>query len=140
VDSTPAGRPQPLGTGAAYAALFLLGAAEGLIGCFQFSRSAGPVPVAALAFCLLIFATCLLAGWGMGTPLGGLVVALGWFAMSVVLTMPTRGGSVIVSNSAAGKWFLYGGAVCAGAGLAVTFRWRTRRPARARGRAPGAGS
>ncbi|HEY6275796.1 MAG TPA: hypothetical protein VIX86_05650 [Streptosporangiaceae bacterium] len=140
MDSTSPGPPQPRSTGAAYAALFLLGAAEGLIGCFQFSRSAGPVPVAALAFCLLIFATCLLAGWGMGTPLGGLVAALGWFAMSVVLTMPTRGGSVIVTNSAAGKWFLYGGAVCAGAGLAVTFRWRTRRPARARGRTPGAGS
>jgi hypothetical protein len=130
VDSTPQSRPQPLSTGVAYLALFLLGAAEGLIGCFQFSRSAGPVPVAALVFCALIFATCLLAGWGMGSPLGGLLVALGWFGVSVLLTMPTPGGSVIVTNTAAGKWFLYGGAVCAGAGLAGSFRWRARRPSR----------
>ena len=114
--------------GSAYAALFLLGVMEGVIGCFQFSRSAGPVPVAALAFCVAIFLTCLLAGWGMGSPLGGLVPALGWFLASFVLSLPTAAGSVIVTNTTAGKWYLYGGAVSAGVGIVLTFRGRMRRP------------
>jgi hypothetical protein len=113
--------------GSAYAALFLLGLVEGIIGCFQFSRSIGPVPVAALAFCAVIFLTCLLAAWGMGSPLGGLVPALGWFAASLVLSLPAAGGSVIVTNTAAGKWFLYGGAVSAGLGMVLSLRGRFRR-------------
>jgi hypothetical protein len=140
VESTPRSRPPSVSIGVTYLALLLLGAAQGLIGSFQYSRGAGPVPVAALAFCVLIFASCLLGGWGMGSPLGGLMVALGWFGVSVLLTMPTPGGSVIVTNTAAGRWFLYGGAVCAGAGLAASFRWRARRPARLPRPTPRAGS
>ncbi len=113
--------------GSAYAALFVLGLAEGVIGCFQFSWSAGPVPVAALISCAAIFLTCLLAAWGMGSPLGGLVPALGWFAAALVLSLPTSAGSVIVTNTAAGRWFLYGGAVSAGLGMALSFRGRFRR-------------
>jgi hypothetical protein len=111
----------------AYVALFLLGLAEGVIGCFQFSRSVGPVPVAALACCAAILLTCVLAGWGMGSPLGGLVPALGWFLASFVLSLPGTGGSVIVTNTTAGKWYLYGGAVSAGVGMLLTFRRRARR-------------
>jgi hypothetical protein len=140
VDSTPQRRPSSLSIGVTYLALLLLGAAQGLIGCFQFSRGAGPVPAAALVFCALILASCLLGGWGMGSPLGGLMVALGWFGVTVLLTMPTPGGSVIVTNTAAGRWFLYGGAVCAGAGLVLSFRWRARRPARLPRPTPGTGS
>jgi hypothetical protein len=44
-----------------------------------------------------------------------------------VLTLPTAAGSVIVTNTSAGKWYLYGGAVCAGVGVAISFRWRPRR-------------
>jgi hypothetical protein len=117
-----------LGVAAAYVLLFLLGVAEGVIGCFQFSHSVGSIPVAALGFCALILVTCLLAGAGMGSPVGALVVAAGWLAASFVLTLPTAAGSVIVTNTAAGKWYLYGGAVCAGIGIAVSFRWRPRRP------------
>lgn len=118
-----------LGTAATYVLLFLLGAMEGLVGCFEFSHSVGSIPVAALAFCLLILTTCLLAGAGMGSPLGGLVPAVGWLAASFVLTLPTSAGSVIVTNTSAGEWYLYGGAVCAGAGVAVSYRWRRRRHA-----------
>jgi hypothetical protein len=125
--------------GSAYAALFLLGMMEGLIGCFQFSRSAGPVPVAALAFCVVIFLTCLLAGWGMDSPLGALVPALGWFTASFVLSLPTAAGSVIITNTAAGKWYLYGGAVGAGLGVLLTLRGRIRQPPVRRG-ASGRGS
>jgi hypothetical protein len=101
--------------------LFLLGVMEGLLGCFQFSHAIGPVPVAALAFCVVIFATCLLAGLGMGSPMGALVPAFGWFLASFVLIMPTAAGSVIVTDTTAGKWYLYGGAASAGLGVVLTF-------------------
>ena len=117
-----------LGVATAYVLLFLLGAMEGVIGCFQYSRSMGSVPVVALGFCALIFVTCLLAGAGMGSPMAAIVVAVGWLAASFVLTLPTAGGSVIVTNTTAGKLYLYGGAVCAGVGIVVSFRWRPRRP------------
>lgn len=127
-----------LGAAAAYVALFLLGAMQGLIGCFEFAHSPGGVPLAALAFCALILATCLLGGAGMGSPLGGILPAIGWLAASFLLTQPTSAGSVIVTNTPAGKWFLYGGAVCAGAGVVASLRWRPRRPGG--GRWPGAGT
>ena len=129
------GKPgAPLGAlvgAAAYVLLFLLGAVEGLIGCFEVSRSVGGVTVAAWGFGLLILVTCLLAAAGMGSPLGGLVAGVGWLAASFVLTLPTAAGSVIVTNTYAGKWYLYGGAACAGVGVAVSFR--KRRPRRPRG-------
>ena len=130
MDSTPEpgqaqparpGRPDTAGAGSAYAVLFLLGVMEGLIGCFQYSHVIGPVPVAALAFCVLIFLTCLLAGLGMGSPMGALLPAFGWFLASFVLTRPTAAGSVIVTDSTAGKWYLYGGAASAGAAVLLTF-------------------
>ena len=114
-------RPDTAGAGSAYAVLFLLGVMEGLLGCFQFSHAIGPVPVAALVFCVVIFATCLLAGLGMDSPMGALVPAFGWFLASLVLTMPTASGSVIVTNTTAGKWYLYGGAVAAAAGATTVF-------------------
>jgi hypothetical protein len=114
-------RPDTAGAGSAYAVLFLLGVMEGLLGCFQFSHVIGPVPVAALAFCVVIFATCLLAGLGMGSPMGALVPAFGWFLASFVLTMPTAAGSVIVTDTTAGKWYLYGGAASVGLGVVLTF-------------------
>jgi uncharacterized protein DUF6113 len=130
VDSTPdRRRPDALNTGAAYVALFLLGSMEGLIGCFQFSHAVGQVPVAALVFCVVVFVTCLLGGLGMGSPLGALLPAFGWLLASLVLTMPTAAGSVIVTNTTAGKWYLYGGAASAGLAVVVT----VLRPRRARG-------
>jgi hypothetical protein len=123
-------RPDAVATGGAYAALFVLGAAEGLLGCFQYSHTVGSVPVAALVFCFLIFVTCLLGGQGMSSPLGAVVPALGWFLASLVLTMPSAGGSVIVANTSAGKWYLYGGAVSAALAVVLTFLSRAGRPRR----------
>ena len=119
-------RPRTAGAGSAYGVLFLLGVMEGLLGCFQFSHVIGPVPVAALAFCVVIFATCLLAGLGMDSPMGALVPAFGWFLTSFVLTMPTAAGSVIVTNTTAGKWYLYGGAASAGLAVVLTFALERR--------------
>jgi peptidoglycan/LPS O-acetylase OafA/YrhL len=123
---TPSRQPGALTAPIAYLLLFALGALEGLIGSFEFPRSVGAFPLAALAFCVLILATCLLGGLGMGTPLGGLLPAVGWFLTSFVLTLPTAGGSVIVTDTTAGKWYLYGGAVSAGLGIAISFRARSR--------------
>lgn len=121
------GRWRIFGAAAAYLLLLVLGALQGLIGSFEFAHELGPVPAAALGFCVLILATCVLAGIGMASPAGGLMPALGWFVATVALTLPTSGGSVIVTNTSAGKWYLYGGAVSAGVGTALTFRARSRR-------------
>jgi Family of unknown function (DUF6113) len=108
-------------TGATYGVLFLVGAVEGLIGSFQYSRMAGPVPLAALLFCAAILATCLLGAWAMRSVSGALAPAAGWILASLVLSMPVSNGSVIISDSAAGKWYLYGGTVSALAGVALSF-------------------
>jgi Family of unknown function (DUF6113) len=126
VESTPGRRTGAGVTPAAYLMLFVLGVLEGVIGCFQFSRAIGPVPAAALLLCVVIFVTCLLAGIGMGTPAGAFAPAAGWFAASFVLSLPTGGGSVIVTNTAAGMWYLYGGALCATAAVVASVVLRLR--------------
>ncbi len=134
VDSLPPPRPQrdsqAFVTGGGYALLFLLGAVQGLIGCFQFSHSVGPIPVAALILAALILATCVLGAAGMGSAAGALVPAAGWLLVSVVLTLPTPGGSVVVTNTAAGAWYLYGGSAAAAAGVVFAFVTRSRTRAR----------
>jgi hypothetical protein len=126
VNGGQTGRRRALAAPAAYAALFVLGVMEALIGCFEFGHSVGSVPVAALGFCALLLATCVLGGAGMGSALGGVAPAIGWLAASFVLTLPTPAGSVIVTNTSAGRWYLYGGAACAAAGLVASVRWRRR--------------
>lgn len=122
--------PRALMTGIGYLALFVLGAAEGVIGSFQYSRS--PAPLIAIALILVLFATCVLAGWGLRTYSAGILPALGWVIASFILAMPRANGSVIIEASSAGEWYLYGGALAAAAGAAVTFwlwiRARSRRP------------
>lgn len=104
---------------AGYFAVFVLGVFEGLIGTFQYSR--GPVPLLAIVFGLLILVTCLLAGWGFQTLGGALVPAVGWAVASFVLSTPDRQGSVIITNTTAGKWYLYGGTLCAVIGVTASF-------------------
>jgi hypothetical protein len=118
--------PRALMTGIGYLALFVLGAAQGLIGSFQYSRS--PAPLIAIILVLILFATCVLAGWGLRTYGAGILPALGWVIASFILAMPRPNGSVIIEASPAGEWYLYGGALAAAAGAAVSFyTWfRTR--------------
>lgn len=113
-------------TGGAYALLFLLGALEGLIGCFQFSRVVGSFPLVALVLAAAILVTCVLGAAGMKSAAGALVPALGWFVVSVVLSLPTSGGSVIITNSGAGQLYLYGGSLCAATGVVLGFLRRAR--------------
>jgi Family of unknown function (DUF6113) len=116
-------------TGATYAALFLVGAVEGLIGSFQYSRLAGSLPLGALGFCVAILATCLLGAWAMRSVSGALAPAAGWILASLVMSLPVSNGSVIISDSAAGKWYLYGGTVSALAGVGLSFGgWIRARP------------
>jgi len=103
----------------AYVALFLFGLLQALIGCFQYSR--GPVPLAAAGFGLAILATCLLGAWGMRTALGGLMPGVGWFVAAFVLATGTQGGSVLITNTTAGQWFLFGGAACAAVGCVLSY-------------------
>ena len=106
----------------AYALLFLFGLLQGVIGCFQYGR--GPAPLAAVGFDLAILATCLLSAWGMRTAVGGLMPGVGWFVAAFVLATGTRGGSVLITNTTAGEWFLFGGAASAAAGCLLSYvRW-----------------
>jgi Family of unknown function (DUF6113) len=110
-----------LRTGAVYGVLFLLGAFEGLIGSFQYSRTAGSVPVAAIVSCAVILATCLLGAWATRSVSGALAPAAGWIIASFVLSMPVSNGSVIITDSTAGQWYLYGGTLSAAGGVALSF-------------------
>jgi Family of unknown function (DUF6113) len=123
------GQPaRSLVTAAAYVMLFLLGAMEGVVGCFY--HASGPGPLAALAFDALLLTTSLLAASGMRRPAGGLMPAVGWFLASFVLAMGTKGGSVVIANTNAGKWFLFGGSASAAAGAVAAFaRWSRPAPA-----------
>ena len=104
-----------------YGALFLLGLVEGIIGSFQYSWTAGPVPVAALVCCAVILATCLLAAWAMRSVSGAVLPGMGWIIASFVLSMPVSNGSVIITNTAPGRWYLYGGALSVAVGVVLSF-------------------
>jgi hypothetical protein len=111
-----------------YCMLLLLGLMEGMIGSFQYSRALGSFPAAAVAFAVGIGVTCVLGAWGMSRPLGGLMPAVGWFIASFVMAMSTPGGSIVITNTGPGKWFLFGGAICALVGVVFSFlRWSPTR-------------
>ena len=118
----PSAGIHPAVTAGGYVALFLLGMVQGLVGAFQYSR--GPGVLVAVLFDAAILATCMLGSWGMRTALGGVLPAAGWFVVTLVLSASSAGGSVIVTNTAAGKWFLFGGSLSAAAGAVYAFtRW-----------------
>ncbi len=122
----PDAHPEAFVTGGAYALLFLLGALQALIGSFQFSRALGTFPAAAAAFAVLILLTCLLGAAGMRSAAGALIPAIGWFVVSVAMTLPTPSGSVIVAGTTAGEVYLYGGSICAVVGVVIAFLHRGR--------------
>jgi hypothetical protein len=106
----------------AYVMLFLLGAVQALIGTFQYSR--GPVPLVAICFDLAILVTCVLGSWGMRSAAGGALPAAGWLLVTLALGSISNDGTVLVTDTTAGKWFLFGGAVCAAGGAVFAFaRW-----------------
>jgi hypothetical protein len=104
-----------------YGVLFIAGVVEGMIGSFQYSRLPKPVPVAALACCAVILLTCLLAAWAMRSVSGALLPGMGWIITSFVLSMPAASGSVIITATTPGKWFLYGGTLSVVAAVIASF-------------------
>jgi Family of unknown function (DUF6113) len=117
------GRARPFGSGpvvtaCAYLALLVLGAVEGLIGTFHYSG--GPAPLAAVCFAGAILATCLLGAWGMRSGAGGLAPAAGWVVTTLLLSSG-KGGSILITNTTAGQWFLFGGALFAAGGAVIGF-------------------
>jgi hypothetical protein len=119
---------------AVYVLLFVLGILQGLIGSFQYSR--GPAPLIAIVFDVVIFATCAGCGWAMRSFAGGVVPALGWMAASFVLSTGSTEGTVIITATAPGEWYLYGGALAAAAGAGVSFARWARPAGRPRLRSP----
>jgi hypothetical protein len=115
---------------AGYLVLLALGALQGLIGCFQYSRP--PVPLVAIGFAVLIFVTCAGCGWGVGTFTAALLPAIGWVIVSFILASPRPNGSVIITGTAAGEWYLYGGALGCAGGTVTAFYLRVMRSARPR--------
>ena len=115
-----------------YVMTFVLGVVQGVIGSFQYGQS--PAPLIAIILVVIIFATCLLCGWGTMTVGGALAPGSGWILASFILSMGTRAGSVIITNTPAGKWFLYGGSLAVLAAVVCTFalwlRDKTAQPPR----------
>ncbi len=105
----------------AYAALFLLGVVEAIIGSFQYARVPKPVPVASLVCCAVILLTCVLAAWAMRSVSGALIPGMGWIITSFVLSMPVSNGSVIITNTTPGQWYLYGGTLSVAAAVVASF-------------------
>jgi Family of unknown function (DUF6113) len=118
---------------ATYLALFLFGAGQGLLGSFFYNS--GPPPLASLALDALILATCLFGAWGMQSGTGGFAPAVGWFLAAFVMASGTHEGSVIITATGGGEWFLFGGAACALVGALAGFTLWSRR--RAAGPPPG---
>jgi hypothetical protein len=114
-----------------YAVLFLFGAVQGLIGSFQYSRASGSVPVAALICCAVILATCVLAAWATRSVSGAVLPGIGWILASFLMSMPVSNGSVIITSTKAGEWYLYGGTLSVAAAVVASFvgvaRWAGRR-------------
>ena len=126
MNSTPGettGRPGPdwpVAVGA-YAVLFVLGVVEAMIGSFQYARAPKPVPVAALACCAGILLTCVLAAWAMRSVSGAVLPGMGWVITSFVLSMPVSNGSIIITATTPGEWFLYGGTLSVAAAVVAAF-------------------
>ena len=110
-----------------YLMLFILGALQVLIGSFQYGQS--PTPVIAIILVLVIFLTVVGCGGGIGTFGAGLLPAVGWILMSFFLAMGRANGSVLITNTAAGQWYLYGGSLACLIGAFVSFFTRVRQPA-----------
>jgi len=114
-------------TAVGYLALFVLGVFEGLIGSFQYGQT--PAPLIAIVLVVVIFVTCAACGWGTGTFAGGLLPAVGWVLTSFILAMSRPNGSIIITATTAGEWYLYGGTLACLVGVATAIFTRISRSA-----------
>ncbi len=130
--ATPTVRPVGrLATVGSYCLLLVFGSLQGLTGSLQFSRGVGHVPLAAIGFALAIGYSCAVGGRGMGSAWGAIWPAAVWLLASFAVAMPENSGTVVITNTAAGQVYLYGGALCAAIGVGVGISgWRSARTAR----------
>ncbi|NDU71636.1 hypothetical protein GWI34_03200 [Actinomadura sp. DSM 109109] len=126
-------------SGAAYAALGVLGGVFGVVGAFAQDWSAGPVPLAALVLVALVFAMAWGAGRAMGGRLGALVPALAWGIVVFVMQLRRPEGDLVVPASLPGYVFVVGGMVAAVVGIMLVpparppGEWMLGRAGRTRG-------
>ena len=118
-----------------YVVLFVLGAFQGVVGSFQYSQP--PTPWVAVLLAVVIFVSCLFAGWGTESFGGMLLVGAGWILASFLLSMGSHGGSVIITATLAGEVYLYGGTLAVAVAAAATFIGLGRTRARSAPRSPG---
>lgn len=104
-------RAEAFVTGAAYAALAVLGAVVGVVESFSFAWSMGSFPVAAVLICLVNLVLLRLAGWGMGGKLGAATPAATWLIALMVFSVRTPSGGLVVTGTTAGNLYLLGGTV-----------------------------
>lgn len=106
-------------TGAAYAALFVLGAAVGVLGCFHYSAAVAGLPIGAVLAIAGNFVMCWVGGRAMRSKLGAAVPAAGWVLTAMVFAVQRPEGDIVVTSTAVGLAFLFGGTVAAGVGIGV---------------------
>ncbi|MCO6006588.1 DUF6113 family protein [Actinoallomurus purpureus] len=123
-------REPGLVTGVAYGLFVVLGVLLGLVGSFEFSWTAGSVPVAAILLAAADFAAFRFAGWAMESRLGVATVAVPWLIVVVLLSSRRPEGDLVVTGTAAGYIFIFGGSIAAVAAIAAT---RSSRPWMLRG-------
>ncbi|MEV4007795.1 DUF6113 family protein [Actinomadura sp. NPDC049753] len=104
-------------SGAAYAALGVLGGVFGVVGSFAQDWSVGPVPLTALVLVALVFVMTWASGKAMGGRLGAFVPALVWGVVVFVLQMRRPEGDLVVSATLPGYLFVIGGMVAAVVGI-----------------------
>ncbi|WP_285757617.1 hypothetical protein [Nocardiopsis ansamitocini] len=72
--------------------------------------------LAALTVVLLlvaVFLACRVAGWAVGSVVGGASLALGWVLASLALIAPSGSGDVLMTSTPVNYVFLYGGVLAA---------------------------
>jgi Family of unknown function (DUF6113) len=129
----PPPRPEPAFlVGLVYGLLAVLGVVLGVIGSFEFAWEIGDVPVAAVLLSVLNLLVFRAAGWAMESKLGAVVPALFWMIILFVLASRRPEGDLVVTGTAAGYVYMFGGAFAALIAIAWT---RSARPL-GRGAAP----
>ncbi|GIH91451.1 DUF6113 family protein [Planobispora siamensis] len=120
MEQVPAGtRPSWRGAAAVatYAALTVPGLLMGVLGGFHHSWYLRPVPVAAIAWVVALFAACYGAGRGIGGKAAALAPAVGWILVTMLWLGERPEGDVVVANDLSGYVYLYGGVFAVMAGV-----------------------
>ncbi|MEU6039288.1 DUF6113 family protein [Actinomadura sp. NPDC047616] len=117
---------EAVAAGAAYAALGVLGLLFGVLGSFAQGWLVGSVPAAAIVLTAVNFAAVRLTAWAMRSPLGGVVFAVPWGVVVLLMSMKRAEGDLVVPGTAAGYVFILGGVV--GAVIAAALQPGRRPP------------